>query len=205
MFDAEAARTDLVSAFDRTWLEIGAPGTWWSGAERVAIAASTRAWWTGTTPPADLPDAAAPVIRQIAREAAATTEEWVIGACEDLGEFRYVELVGVVARVVAVDTFARVLGMALPPLPEPLPGDPTQDPPPANLRRNRTWVSMATPSPPSVLGAVPAASAAMNDLCDHLYMPPSDMGDADWQQRKLNRTQMELVAATVSHHNECFY
>lgn len=205
MFDDEAVRTDLASAFDRTWLELGQPGTWWSGVERVTIADATRACWTGTTSPSDLPDAAVRVIHQIAKEPAMTTEEWVVGACEDLGELRYVELLGIVTRVVAVDTFARLLGLELPALPEPLAGDPTQDPPPPNLRRNRTWVSMATPSPPSVLGAVPAASAAMNDLCDHLYMPPADMGDADWQQRKLNRTQMELVAATVSHHNECFY
>ncbi|MBW3613874.1 MAG: hypothetical protein KY439_01000 [Actinobacteria bacterium] len=127
------------------------------------------------------------------------------GVSEELGELRYIELVGIVARVVAVDTFTRLLGRDLLPLPESVPGGATHDAPPANLRRNRTWVSMAMPVPPSVLGAVPAAMAAMNDLCDHLYMPPAEMGDPDWQRRRLHRTQMELVAATVSHQNQCFY
>lgn len=60
------------------------------------------------------------------------------------------------------------------------------------------------PVPPYVLGAVPSAMAAMNDLCGQLYMPPEEMGEPDWQRNALHRTKMELVAATVSHENQCF-
>lgn len=56
---------------------------------------------------------------------------------------------------------------------------------------------MVTPSPPYVLGAVPAAMTVMNDLTDQLYMPPEEMDDPDWRRGDLHRTQIELVAATV--------
>ena len=35
-------REDLASAHARAWVRIGAPGTWWDGTARVAIAAETR-------------------------------------------------------------------------------------------------------------------------------------------------------------------
>ena len=36
-------RDDLVGAHQRAWARLGAPGEWWTGAERVAIAKETRA------------------------------------------------------------------------------------------------------------------------------------------------------------------
>ena len=35
-------RSDLSHALDSAWRQIGAPGTWWMGDERVAIAVETR-------------------------------------------------------------------------------------------------------------------------------------------------------------------
>ena len=37
-----ALRDDLAAAHARAWERIGNPGTWWDGAQRVAIAAETR-------------------------------------------------------------------------------------------------------------------------------------------------------------------
>ena len=37
-----AIRDDLAAAHTRAWRRIGRPGTWWDGAQRVAIAAETR-------------------------------------------------------------------------------------------------------------------------------------------------------------------
>ncbi len=205
MFGDEPLRPDLVAAVARTWEEISRPGSWWDGGERVAIAAASRSAWTGDEGTWDLPEGAVGAVERITVEPGTTMESWVDGITERIGEPRYVELVGVVARVIAVDTLSRLLGREAISLPEALSGSPSQDPPPGNVRRNRTWVSMAVPSPPSVLGAVPDAMAAMNDLTDELYMPVAEMGDPDWRRRTLHRTQMELVAATVSHQNECFY
>src|SRR5262249_1444565 len=35
-------RSDLADAQDKAWAVLGDPGTWWTGAERVAIAAEAR-------------------------------------------------------------------------------------------------------------------------------------------------------------------
>jgi hypothetical protein len=64
---------------------------------------------------------------------------------------------------------------------------------------------MVMPVPPYVLGAVPAAEAAMNDLTNLLYLTEPEMADPDFRRGHLHRTQIELVAATVSHGNDCFY
>ena len=37
-----AIREDLVAALERAWQRIADPGTWWSGTQRIAIAAETR-------------------------------------------------------------------------------------------------------------------------------------------------------------------
>ena len=37
-----AVREDLIEAHRRAWRRIAEPGTWWSGEQRVAIAAETR-------------------------------------------------------------------------------------------------------------------------------------------------------------------
>jgi hypothetical protein len=202
----DPVRPELTAAIDRCWDELSRPGTWWDAAGRRAIAEVARAAIGGGVPPAVLlPAAAAEAATRIAATPAEVDEAWVHAVCEAIGETRYVELVGIVARVVAVDTFQRLLGLDVRPLSEPQPGQPTREAPPTGARRNHTWVSMVTPVPPYVLGAVPAAMTAMNDLTDQLYMPPDEMGDPDWRRGDLHRTQIELVAATVSLVNECFY
>lgn len=199
-------RPALVRALRETWDELARPGSWWDAAERGAIARTARAA-SGGAPTADeaLPTSAVDAATVIAARPATATEAEVAGITGELGEARYVELVGVVARVTAVDTFLGLLGHEPEVLPDPVDGPPSEDPVPAAARRNRTWVSMVTPVPPFVLGAVPPAMAAMNRLCEQLYMPPDEMEDPDWQRNALHRTSMELVATTVSHQNECFY
>lgn len=38
-----AVRDDMIASQTRAWQSLGAPGTWWTGAERVAIAREVRA------------------------------------------------------------------------------------------------------------------------------------------------------------------
>jgi hypothetical protein len=202
----DPVRPQILGAFGRAWAELAHPGTWWDGASRVAIAAAARGARGGDEPRgASLPRAAVEAASVIAARPAGTSEAWATRICEALGELRYVELVGIVARVTAVDTFHRLAGWPLAPLPQPAAGAPTEDPPPPNIGRNRTWVAMAVAAPPSVLGAVPAAMRATNELSDVLYMAPEEMGDPDWRRRELHRMQVELVAAATSHANQCFY
>jgi alkylhydroperoxidase family enzyme len=208
MIDAEdlPIRPELAAALERTWDEIGQPGAHWTGAERDEILLAARAAFTGNPiPDTSLPPAATDAAVRLAAAPATTTEAWVTDVTGAIGEPEYVELVGVVARVVAVDTFCRLLGLEPPPPPEARPGEPSREPVPESARRNRTWVRMVTPLAPLVLGAVPSTEAAVNGLCDQLYLPPSEIGDAQFRRGLLDRPRMELVAATVSQVNECFY
>ena len=205
-FGTDPVRQELQAAIGGTWDELSRPGAWWDAGDRRALADAARAAFVGNPAPnAGLPAAALEAAAVLAARPATTTEAWVAGVTDQIGELRYLELVGLVARVTAVDTFCRLLGREPEALPEPVDGAPSLDPAPEGIRRNRTWVAMAMPVPPYVLGAVPTAMAAMNDLCEQLYMPPEEMGDPDWQRNALHRTEMELVAATVSHENQCFY
>jgi hypothetical protein len=198
-------RAGLVAAIETTWQEIGQPGAHWTGSDRVEILHAARAATDGDPGRPGLPPAARDAAARLATAPSTTTEAWVTDVTGALGEPAYVELVGVVARVVAVDTFCRLLGLSPPPPPQPAPGEPSGAPVPASARRNRTWVSMVTPLAPLVLGAVPSTEAAVNGLCDELYLPPSQIGDAAFRRGMLDRPRMELVAATVSCVNECFY
>ena len=35
-------RQDLADAIERAWLHLSGPGTWWTGAQRLAMVAETR-------------------------------------------------------------------------------------------------------------------------------------------------------------------
>jgi hypothetical protein len=207
-FDAhgDSVRPEVLAAFERAWDEIAGPGTWWDGPSRVAIAAAARAARGTTSTDHDaLPSAALEACRLLATRPAGVTEEWLRSVCDEISEPRYVELVGIVARVMAIDTFHRLAGWPLTPLPAARPGDPSREPPPGNARKNHTWVAMVRPAAPFVLSSVPGAMRATNDLSDVLYMPMDQMRDPDWRRGELDRTQVELVAATTSHANQCFY
>lgn len=199
-------RTEIVEAFERTWTDVAEPGTWLTGVQRVEIAERARAAFERREPPDDsLAAEMRDAVDVLAARPAITSEDWVSRVTDAIGEVEYVELAGIVSCVVAVDTFFRSTGFAPAPLPAPVDGEPTREETPDGLRRNHTWVAMDLPLPPFVLGAVPAAMAAMNALTVPLYMTMDEMGDHDWSRGELHRTQVELVAATVSTVNECFY
>jgi hypothetical protein len=157
-------RVDLAAAHERAWERIGRPGTWWDGAERVAIAAETRhapacplcrRRREALSPGAvegrhdslgDLPDPVVEVAHRLRTDPARLGERWfreLIAA--GLGEEQYVETVSVVAHVVAIDTMARGLGLDPPPLPAPRPGPPSRYRP-AGARPGGAWVPWIEPA-----------------------------------------------------------
>lgn len=209
MHDAVAIapiRPEVVAALDRALPRIAAAGTWWGGTERVAIAELAReARRAGPRPDSDLPMPAVDVAEVVGRRPQDTTEAWVTDIVDELGEGAYVEAVGVASRVVAVDTYRRLLGLEPEPLPVPQAGEPARVRP-DGLTKGRTWVSMPQFAPPPlVLGAVPREVEDQNDLSDVIYMTGEEMADDDFSRRGLHRMQIETVAATTSHANECFY
>jgi hypothetical protein len=193
---------DLARLLDHVWDDMAAPGSWWTGAQRVAIASVARGDQIAR---GELPPGAVHAARTIGMSPAAVTSTMVLTAVEEVGEGRYVELVGVVACLAAVDTITRMLGCGIAPLPTPQPGDRGPEVRVRGLNRDHTWVSIAGPPVPrNALSAVPRTQATMVRLLESLYMPPGpETGDR--MVRGLTPEQMELVIIAVSHGNECFY
>ncbi len=190
---------EISDEFQAEWNRLSSPGATRRGAARVAIAAAAR---NGEAVGISEEEAAA--ARQIASRPAEIGRDWVEAQQALLGPASYVELVGVVSRLAAIDAFHRALGLSLEPLPEPAAGDPTgrvDD----RARPGPAWVPMIGAA--SIVGAlsiVPAEMRAQESLHGPIYLPYEEMGNMD-VDRGLHRSQMELVAGRVSALNECFY
>ena len=157
------ARDSLMAAIGDAWARLARPGTWWTGAERIAIAAEVRraedcalcqARKAALSPYAvagrhdscgGLPAAAVEAIHRLKTDAARVTERWVreisAGA---LGEERYIEIVGIVAIVTGLDTFDDALGRPRRPLPAACPGEPDRRRP-IGAKRDLALVSTVAP------------------------------------------------------------
>ncbi|MBX3499869.1 MAG: hypothetical protein KF889_10525 [Alphaproteobacteria bacterium] len=159
----EMIRRDLAAAQAQAWSEVGEPGTWWNGAERVAIAAETRraaqcrlcaARKVALSPsmaagdhdtPGVLPAPAIEAIHRIRTDPGRLGHGWYRGIVEaGLDEERYVELVSVIAITVAVDTFRRASGLEPWRLPAPKPGMPTRRRP-TGAKPGVAWMATLLP------------------------------------------------------------
>lgn len=217
-------RAEIQEALRKEWSFLAAPGTWWSGAERVAIAAEARQAMleslseqrlrdqavagerTASRPKSILGEHVTDVVRAVAADSPLITAEWVASLADDGASLpAYAEIIGIVARLSAVDLFHRALGMPLEPLPEPQPGDPSRTPPPTDLVVGKSFVPMSRMvSIPQTVSLVPPETVAWQALSDALYMTFDEMADPDFR-RALHRAQIELVAGRTSQVNECFY
>jgi hypothetical protein len=166
-------RDDLRAAQARAWQNLGRPGTWWTGAERVALATEVRAAATcalccerkaALSPytiagvhdgPGALPPAAIDAVHRIATDPGRLKRRWydeLLAA--GLGDGAYVELIGIVVTVLPMDSFCRGIGVPPHPLPAPQPGAPSRCRP-AGACDEGAWV----PTVPSG-----AATGAEQDL-----------------------------------------
>ena len=142
-------RDDLRAAHRRAWERLARPGTWWTGAERVAIAAevrqaercalcqqrknalSPRVVDGSHESVSAVPEAAVDVIHQVTvdpRRLSRTLFEKSLA--QGLRDAEYVEIIGVAVTVLSIDQFCRGLGVSLRPLPEPRSGEPSRRRPP---------------------------------------------------------------------------
>lgn len=233
-------RAELTEAQDRAWARLAAPGTWWTGAERVAIAAEARQAMRcrlcaeraqaltasavdgthdslGTLDPVVVEAA-----HRIRSDSGRLSRRWLDGLLDQgLAVERYVELVGVIATVVAIDTFEQGLGRAPRALPRPQPGAPSQRRP-AGARIDRAWVPTLAPEdvgpddPPlyaglagvnihRALSLVPAEVIGFFDLDAAMYLPDRQLRDYGTEYRALTHAQIELLAARLSALNRCVY
>ena len=164
-------RADIVDLHQRIWRWLAQPGLWWTGAERVAIAAELRQAHhcalcaerksalsphaiDGTHKTASaLPAPAIEAVHRIATDPGRLTEAWyrqvLTGGVSDAA---YVELVVIAACVVAVETFAHAVGVPPFELPTPVAGEPARVRP-EGARQEGAWV------PTIPLGGAGAAEA----------------------------------------------
>ena len=234
-------RDNLVLAHRDAWMRLAKPGTWWDGATRVAIAAETRAARDcalckarkETLSPnavqgihdtvSDLPVVLIEVIHRVATDQSRLTRAFFEDALSNgLSDGEYVETVGVIATVLAVDGFTRALGMPCFELPEPVAGAAHRTRPPG-ARIDRAWVPTVAPEdvtateaglydglgganihralslvPDEVIGFFHYIDAAQ-------YLPDAALRDFGTEYRDLTHAQIEFLAARVSAINQCVY
>lgn len=200
--------TATKTVLTKQWHELGAPGTWWTGEQRIAIAAVARAARRGGEGPGD-----AGSIDEVTQEAAAQVgaaagdlvEADVDGYHErGLDPLPYVELIGIVSRVTAIDTATIGLGAELQPFGSPSPGEPSKSTV-AGAKRRSGWVpTVGGAGATTALSAVTSEDVAQEQLHGALYLSYYEMGDLGII-KALNRTQMELAAARTSLHNDCYF
>jgi hypothetical protein len=156
-------REDLKEAHRFLLDHVRAPGTWWTGRERVSIAAASRdapscglcqARKESLSPGAiagrhgsggALPEDVVDAVHRIRTDPARLSKPWFDDVIAGgLAEGPYVEMVGVTALVAGLDYFARALGIPPFPLPPPLPGEPSRYRP-AAAKPEGAWVPMIAP------------------------------------------------------------
>jgi hypothetical protein len=137
-------RDDIPAAHREFWHRLAGPGSWWTGQERVAIAAESRlalgcalchARKQALSPytvagehhhgGSALPPRAVDSVHRIVTDPGRITRRWVEdNVTAGLSKPAYVELVGIVVAVLSIDEFHRALGLPLEALPKPRAGEP---------------------------------------------------------------------------------
>jgi len=169
---AAPVRKEFAESHQRFWDRLAAPGTWWTGAQRVAIAREARSaadcayckerkaalsphTKTGRHGVVtDLSPCAIEVVHSIMNDASRLTRKWYASRiAEGLSEGQYVEIVGTVVAVLSIDRFCRGVGVAEHPFPLPLAGDPSRYRPASAATEAQAWVPLV----PSDNSATPEA------------------------------------------------
>ncbi len=191
---------------ERDWARMARPGSFFTGTERVAIAREARRERAGDEArTGEVAAVAAEAARAVSTRAHQIRREWV-DQLEDRGLDRcaYVEIIGVVSRLAAIDGFEFGVGRPLRRLPTAEPGEPTGVTDVA-AASNGAWVpTVGAPSAPVALSAVPDDHAALHEIHGAFFITNEQIPEFGLV-KDLLRPQMEMVAARTSLLNECFY
>jgi hypothetical protein len=157
---AYPVREDLTESHRRYWARLGAPGTWLTGAQRVAVAKEVRqaprcglcrrrkealspygvAGDHDTV--SELPPAMVEVVHRITTDPQRLSRTWFDEVMrQGLSAEEYVEVLGTLGAVIHIDEFCRGIGVAPHPLPDPQPGEPSRYRP-ARLEHGVAWVPL---------------------------------------------------------------
>ncbi len=233
-------RDDLAAAHKRAFERLAKPGSWWTGEQRVAIARCARDavdcalcdWKTDALSPHSVRESHAPsdvlsaevvdVIHRVYRDANRLTRSDVHAITDSVMSIgQYVEAVAIIANIIAVDSFARILDLPMWPLPDPVSGPPDQREP-IGAKGELAWVPTIDPHDAQgedadlyadqsgahihrALSFVPREKHGFFDLDDVMYLPDAVLRDFDNEYRAIDHRQIELLAARVSALNQCHY
>ena len=233
-------RSDLVDAHDRAWTAIASAGTWLTGRQRLAVAAEVRHALecplcarirAALSPNAvqgahdsrgPLRPAEVELVHRVASDPGRLTEAWANSVlARGVADGEYIEIVGLVAMVMIMDTCMRALGLPLRELPAPVAGEPTRYRP-AGAKKQAAWLALTEPedateadgpmypSPKAgyIYRALSLVPQSVRDYwalaCAH-YLPPQYVYQFDKSIRAISRPQTEVLAARVSAMHQCVY
>lgn len=159
----DGTRRGLAEAMERAWQRLACPGTWWTGAERLTIAAETRqadaCGLCGARKEALSPnhiegrhdslgnfdDVVVEAIHRIRTDAGRLSSGWLKGLLKQgLEDTHHVELVGVVSTLSALDTVDLTMGHQQRALPEPFAGEPKRHRP-SSVQIGLGWLPTLNP------------------------------------------------------------
>ena len=233
-------RSDLVESHEKAWAAIAAPGTWLTGARRLAVAAEIRnarsCAHCARIKSALSPNAAAgahaslgvlgpaeiELIHRVVGDPGRLSESWSQSVlARGLLDGEYVEIVGIVAMVMMMDTCMRALGLPERTLPAPRNGEPTRYRPPG-AKKKAAWLPLVEPEDavesdgqlypnPKAgyiyrgLSLVPQSVRDYWALAFRHYLPSEFVYRFDSSIRAISRPQVEILAARVSALHQCAY
>jgi len=234
-------RPELLDRLAAEWQRFARPGTWWSGAERLAIAREARAARhcglcaerrAALSPGSvsghhdgngELPQAVVDAIHRIATDPGRLSSSWYASlANAGVTPERHVELTGLLGILTLGDSLARACGVPVVALPaRPLPGEPGRVRPP-DAEVDDAWVPMVVPERAEgvvklLYDMVEKGAGFVFNVARALTLVPEELGGffgcfvvsytthGAAPEGGLGRPQMELLAASVSSLNDCFY
>jgi len=233
-------RSDLIDAHEQAWAAIARPGTWLTGERRVAVAAeASRALdcafcariRAALSPYAvqgihdslgRLGTAEMELVHRVVCDPGRLTEAWANSVlARGVADGEYIEIVGLVAMVMIMDTCMRALGLTLRDLPAAVAGEPSRYRP-AGAKKQAAWLPLTEPedttaadgpmypSPKAgyIYRALSLVPQSVRDYwalaCAH-YLPPQYIYQFDTSIRAISRAQTEILAARVSAMHQCVY
>lgn len=212
--------SEIIESFQIVWDNLGKPGSWWSGHQRIEIAEEIR----DSSPPSiaerivdfssysnEAASGITPFVRAVARkvayESSSINKDIFDQIVAVIGEDQYAEIAAIASQLIPIYHLADVLGYDREQLPNAEPGDPSGEKPDALINGVGFLPTLPTNGIPHVAVSLSLAQAdnARRMLLVRAMYSGKDFGEMIWTHRNLSRPQIELVAARTSAINECFY
>lgn len=211
---------EIIESFQIVWDNLGKPGSWWSGPQRIQIAEEIR----DSDPPSiaerivdfsnysnEATDGITPFVRAVARkvayESSSIDKDIFDQIVAVISEDQYAEIAAIASQLVPIYHLADTLGYDREQLPNVVSGDPSGERPDDLIEGVGFLPTFPTNGVPHVAVSLSLAQAdnARRMLLVRAMYSGKDFGEMIWTHRNLSRPQIELVAARTSAINECFY